>query len=64
MYVYMLLFVRNMFAVLTVTEPHPASFVTANSNKYVTFVEPRSSTIGPAIYAMTRDYQRSYKQLN
>jgi hypothetical protein len=54
MYVYTLLFARNMFAVLTVTKPHPASFVTVNSNKYVTFVKPRSSTIGPATYAMTR----------
>jgi len=34
----MLLFVRNIFAVLTISEPHRASFVTANSYIYVTFV--------------------------
>jgi hypothetical protein len=56
----MLLFVRNTFVVLTITEPHPASFVTANSHKYVLpsskyySGEPHNSTIGTATYALTR----------
>ena len=39
------IFFRNIFAVLMISELHPASVVMANSHKYVTFVEilPQSS---------------------
>jgi len=55
----MLFFFRNIFLVLTISEPHSASFVRLTptnklpSSKYYSRV-PHSSNIGPATYAMTR----------